>query len=50
MENIRRGYERVSPLVGSLAVPETTEAWDGQDAAVEAADEFSLDDIMNEEL
>lgn len=31
---------------GKLGEVETMEPWDGQDAAVEMEDEFSLDDIM----
>jgi hypothetical protein len=48
VESIRRGYERVAPLTNNLkALPEaaSTEPWDGKDAAVEAEDEFSLDDL-----
>jgi len=48
VESIRRGYERVAPLTNNLKVlPEaaSTEPWDGKDAAVEAEDEFSLDDL-----
>lgn len=45
MRNLR--YEPVQPVAdGKLAEAETLEPWDGQDAAVEMEDEFSLDDIM----
>ncbi len=49
LERLRRGYESAAPLVGTLAEVASTEPWDGEDAAEEAADEFSLDDIMAEE-
>lgn len=40
-------YEPVVPVSGSrLGEVASREPWDGQDAAVELEDEFSLDDIM----
>eukprot|EP00883_Tetradesmus_obliquus_P011814 jgi/Sobl393_1/4620/SZX79247.1 len=48
VRNLR--YEPVAPVAnGKLAPLETTEAWDGQDAAVQVEDEFSLDDIMGDD-
>lgn len=45
VRNLR--YEPVQPVAGGrLGTLATTEPWDGQDAAVELEDEFSLDDIM----
>lgn len=45
VRNLR--YEPVQPVSdGKLGEVETLEPWDGQDAAVEMEDEFSLDDIM----
>lgn len=45
VRNLR--YEPVQPVTdGKLGEVETMEPWDGQDAAVEMEDEFSLDDIM----
>jgi hypothetical protein len=45
VRNLR--YEPVQPVAdGKLAEAQTLEPWDGQDAAVEMEDEFSLDDIM----
>jgi len=51
VESIRKGLERVQTLQGGkLGVVETIQPWDGQDGKVEEVEEFSLDDIMNEEL
>jgi len=45
VRNIR--YEPVQPVAGGkLGEVATLEPWDGNDAAVELEDEFSLDDIM----
>ncbi len=45
VRNLR--YEPVQPVSGGkLGAVATSEPWDGQDAAVEMEDEFSLDDIM----
>ena len=45
VRNLR--YEPVQPVTnGKLGEVATLEPWDGQDAAVEMEDEFSLDDIM----
>ncbi len=35
---------------GQLAEVKDVSPWDGQDAKEEVVDEFSLDDLMNEEL
>jgi hypothetical protein len=51
VESIRKGLERVQTLQGGkLGAVETIQPWDGQDGKIEEAEEFSLDDIMNEEL
>ncbi|KAG2442054.1 hypothetical protein HYH02_009845 [Chlamydomonas schloesseri] len=50
MEAMRMGGTGAVPLHGSLATPAKLAPWDGQDAKEEAVDEFSLDDILNEEL
>ncbi|PNW80746.1 hypothetical protein CHLRE_07g328150v5 [Chlamydomonas reinhardtii] len=50
METMRMGGTGAVPLHGSLATPSRLTPWDGQDAQEEAVDEFSLDDILNEEL
>jgi hypothetical protein len=48
VRNLR--YEPVAPVSGGkLGTVETIEAWDGQDAAVQVEDEFSLDDIMGDD-
>jgi hypothetical protein len=48
VRNLR--YEPVAPVTGGkLGKVETIEAWDGQDAAVQVEDEFSLDDIMGDD-
>eukprot|EP00882_Tetradesmus_deserticola_P001203 GHRQ01001301.1.p1 GENE.GHRQ01001301.1~~GHRQ01001301.1.p1 ORF type:complete len:457 (+),score=199.58 GHRQ01001301.1:162-1532(+) len=48
VRNLR--YEPVVPVAGGkLGSLETIEAWDGQDAAVQVEDEFSLDDIMGDD-
>ena len=38
------------PLIGDLAQVATTTAWDGKDGKIEEVEEFSLDDIMGDEL
>ena len=39
------------PVQGdALPQVETTESWDGSDGEAPKADEFSLDDLMSEEL
>ena len=51
VESIRKGLERVQTLQGGkLGAVETIQPWDGLDGKVEEVEEFSLDDIMNEEL
>ncbi|KAK9811676.1 hypothetical protein WJX72_008165 [[Myrmecia] bisecta] len=42
--------ERVVPITDELASVQSTEPWDGKDAAVELEDEFSLEDLMKEDL
>lgn len=36
--------------MGDLAQPASVTAWDGKDGKVEEVEEFSLDDIMGDEL
>uniref|UniRef100_A0A7S0R2Q6 protein disulfide-isomerase n=1 Tax=Chlamydomonas leiostraca TaxID=1034604 RepID=A0A7S0R2Q6_9CHLO len=50
VESIRKGGEPVLAIQGSPAKVATHAPWDGKDAAVQLEDEFSLDDLMNEEL
>ena len=45
-----QGYERVADVEGALAAVETRDPWDGGDGQAVEEEEFSLDDIMNEEL
>jgi hypothetical protein len=40
----------VAPVVGELAAVQPTEAWDGRDGVAVEEDEFSLEDIMADEL
>jgi hypothetical protein len=49
VERIRRGGEAVVAISGDVAKVRSQQPWDGKDAQVEAEDEFSLDDIMNED-
>ena len=37
-------------MVGELAAVQPTEAWDGRDGVAVEEDEFSLEDIMADEL
>jgi protein disulfide-isomerase A6 len=51
IEGLRAGHERsIGISNGALGAVETTTPWDGKDAVVEEEEEFSLDDIMKEEL
>ncbi|EFJ45579.1 hypothetical protein VOLCADRAFT_105867 [Volvox carteri f. nagariensis] len=50
IEAMRMGGTGALPLQGSLASIKSITPWDGQDAKEEAADEFDLSDILNEEL
>ena len=50
IDGIRSGAARGVPLLGDLAQPATITAWDGKDGKVEEVEEFSLDDIMGDEL
>ncbi len=45
-----QGFARVAPVVGELAAVQSTEAWDGRDGVAVEEDEFSLADIMADEL
>lgn len=47
---VQKGGIGVSSIYGALAEVSTIEPWDGKEPAVQVEDEFSLDDIMNEEL
>jgi hypothetical protein len=51
VEALRGGYERVQSINGDkLGEVVTQPAWDGQDGELPEEEEFSLDDIMKEEL
>lgn len=50
IDGIRSGAARGMPLMGDLAQPAKVAAWDGQDGKIEEVEEFSLDDIMGDEL
>lgn len=50
IDGIRSGAVRGVPLMGDLAQPASVTAWDGKDGKVEEVEEFSLDDIMGDEL
>jgi hypothetical protein len=45
-----QGLERVEKVSGNLAELVDTEPWDGSDGEVVEEEEFSLEDIMKEEL
>ena len=50
VERIRRSAgESVVAIRGEVASVSLQAPWDGKDAKVEVEDEFSLDDIMNDE-
>ena len=51
IENLRRGFEKATRLQGRLAQVRSISPWDGSDAAVvEEEEEFSLDDIMGDDM
>jgi len=50
IQNLRHGFEKVVPVNGKVGEIETTIPWDGKDLVEDMKDEFSLDDIMSEEL
>jgi hypothetical protein len=50
IDGIRTGNRGGSPFLGELAKAATIKPWDGKDGKIEEVEEFSLDDIMNEEL
>jgi hypothetical protein len=50
VDGIRTGSRGAVPLVGDLATIATVEPWDGKDGKIEEVEEFSLDDIMGDEL
>lgn len=50
IDGIRTGGRGAVPLIGTLAQPATLTPWDGKDGKIEEVEEFSLDDIMSEEL
>ena len=45
-----QGFERVLPISGPLADVVSTVPWDGSEGAPVEEDEFSLEDLMKEEL
>lgn len=45
-----QGFERVSSIEGALAELGTTSPWDGGEGQALEEDEFSLEDLMKEEL
>lgn len=50
IDGIRTGGRGGVPLIGELAQAATISAWDGKDGKIEEVEEFSLDDIMGDEL
>lgn len=50
LDGIRSGRRGGEPLFGELAQAATISAWDGKDVKMEEVEEFSLDDIMGDEL
>lgn len=45
-----QGFEQVAPVNGDVAAVVAADPWDGSDGVVVDEEEFSLDDIMGEEL
>lgn len=50
IDGMRLAGAKFSAVQGQLAEVTDVTPWDGQDAKEEAVDEFSLDDLMNDEL
>ena len=50
VEVMRTTGAGAAPIHGSLAPVASITPWDGQDAKEEAVDEFSLDDIMGDDI
>lgn len=50
IEAMRTTGGGAAPLHGALAAVSALPAWDGQDAKEEAVDEFSLDELMGDDL
>ena len=47
---VPQGFERVSSVDGSIPELETTDPWDGGEGVEVQEEEFSLEDLMKEEL
>lgn len=50
IESLRRGFEKVTPLRGKLAKAHSLTPWDGEDAIDDEEEEFSLDEILGDEM
>jgi protein disulfide-isomerase A6 len=50
VQSIRTGARGGVPVKEVMPTIKSIEAWDGQDGKMDAEDEFSLDDIMRQEL
>jgi protein disulfide-isomerase A6 len=50
VQSIRTGTRGGAPVQDVLSTVQSSEAWDGKDGEIVAEEEFSLDDIMGQEL